>query len=781
MRFGRTLKRSVYPPWKGHYIEYSKLKKLLRETDSGEDSPARDGVVDEEWTDQDEEAFVQELINVELDKVNAFGKEIDLQLRDRTSKCEQKLSSVVSPGEPEDGQKKAVKDDEGKQKALKQLLEELDLITKEINELEKYCRINFTGFFKAAKKHDRKRGASYKVRPLLQVRLQELPFNKLDYSPLLMRISMLYSVIRQNLDGDLTRDQHRSFASSRAGADGYTSHKFWVHADNLLEVKTNILRRLPVLVYNTQTSQVADGADNDPKITSLYFDNPNFSLYNQKIERDSDASSLRLRWFGNLSEKRELYIEKKTMKQGDDSVEVKLQIKEKYVQGFIQGTYKMEKQIKKLQDRFGDNSSQAMQLKEQVEEIQSFIRDQKLEPMLRANYTRMAFQVPGDSVVRMSLDTDLAFIREDALDDRPCRDPEDWHRRDIDSAKMEWPFDDIRKGEISRFPHALLEIKIKDNASQTTREWVDELTSSHLLKEVPRFSKFVHGVASLFDDQVNNFPFWLPEMENDIRRDPETAFEEEQEKKAKRAEDEFAVGSFFGSSSPLETRHEGKKSSRTRSHAQSRPDVGSTVPSYLGGAGRKFSTQAITPQTQPTLDEEPKASAVEHDSDDDGIQSTANKPSQPSSKSRLTQLFPSFSTSKYAKAQRQRLPPGVYAPKTWLKDAGEVTVEPKVWLANQRTFIKWQHISVLLASLSLGLFNAAGEDNNVARALAIVYTAIAAFAGIWGWVIYQQRSIWIRQRSGKDFDNIFGPIVICIALAVALVVNFGFKVGFSNL
>lgn len=53
---------------------------------------------------------------------------------------------------------------------------------------------------------------------------------------------------------------------------------------------------------------------------------------------------------------------------------------------------------------------------------------------------------------------------------------------------------------------------------------------------------------------------------------------------------------------------------------------------------------------------------------------------------RLRELFPSFSTSKYARAQRSKiqLPPGVRKPGQWIKDSGPVQVEPKVWLANQR-------------------------------------------------------------------------------------------------
>ena len=93
------------------------------------------------------------------------------------------------------------------------------------------------------------------------------------------------------------------------------------------------------------------------------------------------------------------------------------------------------------------------------------------------------------------------------------------------------------------------------------------------------------------------------------------------------------------------------------------------------------------------------------------------------------------------------------------------------------TFIKWQHISVLLAVLSLSLYNAAGQSNNMARALAVVYLLIAAFTGLWGLGIYHVRNRMIRARSGKDFDNVLGPLVVCGSLVVALCVNLGLRVN----
>ncbi|KAG9766329.1 SPX-domain-containing protein, partial [Aureobasidium melanogenum] len=659
---------------------------------------------------------------------------------------------------PSDGERKRI---------LKEVLEELDLITKDINELEKYSRINYTGFLKIAKKHDRKRaGRVSSIRPLVKSRMADVPFNNEDYSPLLYRLSAMYSFARQNLEG---QDRPLSLVESIAGEESYITHKFWVHMDNLLEVKTIILRRLPVLVYNPQTEKIAEGSQQDPSITSIYFDNPDFKLYSNKVEHKTDASNLRLRWYGKLSQKPEIMFEKKTVKTENTSADERFPIKDKYIQPFIKGEYHMEKAIEKRSSR--QVSEEALQsFKRGIDDIQSFIKDNDLQPVLRANYTRTAFQIPGDDRVRISIDTNLAFIREDAIDaDRPCRDPEDWHRRDIDDAEMEWPFKSIRKGELATFPHAVLEIKVKNDKDY---EWIDDLMNSHLVKEAPKFSKFVHGVASLFEDNVNTFPFWLSTLEEDIRQDPETAFEKEQAKKQKQQEDELAVGSLMKSKShssykPGGLSPVGSPTDKTGSYLDRR----ASRQSAAKNGGQSLGSVARSQPTGMT------AVADEPDSDDDGPQAP-NTEIQATTQSGLQTLFPSFSTSKYARNRRDRdmpLPPGVQKPEYWIKDQGPVKVEAKVWLANQRTFIKWQHITVLLASLSLGLFNAAGENNNIARALALVYTLAAVFTGVWGWGVYQWRSRLIQQRSGKDFDALTGPVVVCVGLFVALILNFAFK------
>ena len=373
-------------------------------------------------------------------------------------------------------------------------------------------------------------------------------------------------------------------------------------------------------------------------------------------------------------------------------------------------------------------------------------------------YTRSAFQIPGDDSVRINLDHDIALIREDALDeDRPCRDPNDWHRRDIDDPGEEYPFPHVRKGEITRFPYAVLEIKTSrheqipsgtnnhnnDNhphfhPSKKDPQWVNDLMKSHLVKEAPRFSKYAHGVAVLFESYVNLLPFWLSEMDEDIRRDPQQVYEEQQER-----------------------RQSGSKKV-VWGPRQSLPT------NSFEGSGSKGK--------EPALDElspEPKIRVTET------ADSTQEAKGVRTVRSLLSLVKPA-STGGRGHAP-VRLPPGVRKPTTFLKNQGPVKVETKVWLANERTFIKWMHVSTLMATLSLALYNGATSvGNSLASNLGAVYVLISVAAAIWAYYVYMRRANEIRDRSPKHMDDRIGPILVGIALIVALSANFVFKVSFTS-
>ena len=225
MHFERNLKRSIYPPWKDKYIDYQKLKKLLRDDGSDAGSTTAKQDPDDQWTDEDEGAFVEELVNVQLEKVHKFQSSTIEGLRDRTSACEAELDKVAVDEKQGEGENATSSNtlDEETTKILQDVLHKLDSITKEMNELEKFSRINYTGFMKATKKHDRKRGHAYRVRPLMQVRLSALPFNKEDYAPLLFRLSTMYTFVRQRLGAS---NAHSSADSiSQAESETFSSHR----------------------------------------------------------------------------------------------------------------------------------------------------------------------------------------------------------------------------------------------------------------------------------------------------------------------------------------------------------------------------------------------------------------------------------------------------------------------------------------------------------------------------------------------------------------------------
>ncbi|KAL7808359.1 SPX domain-containing protein [Trichoderma aethiopicum] len=755
MRFGKTLRESIYPPWKDKYVDYGKLKSLLREDQKDDDSP---------WTEEDESRFCDEIFNVQLEKVAQFQQERFDALKQRVDAAFQKLKEYAPPAEPGAGADAADGDagaGEGSSSKpglgreelaakLRELEAELDDITNEVKALKKYSSLNYTSFLKIVKKHDRKRGDRYKVRPMMQLSLAQRPFNsEQGYAPLLNKLSVMYFAIRQQLEeGDQAPLDLDASAETHNG-ERYIAHKFWVHPDNLLEVKTLILRRLPALVYSEQSAKELDGSDS-PSITSLYFDNAKFEVYSEKVEQKSEVSSLRLRWYGQLSSRPEIFVEQKSADANGNSEEHKFTIKDKYVKQFLNGEYTAEKAIQKM-ERMGESPEQIEAYRATVARVQEFQQRRKLMPVLRANYVRTAFQKPADDRVRISIDTDLAFIREDTLDkSRPCRDPNEWHRLDIDNSNMKYPFQNINQSEVSKFPYAVLEIKLKEDVNRKRPSWIEDLMGSHLVHPTPRFSKFVHGVASLFDDYVNNLPFWLGDLETDIRKDPQKAFEEEEQRRAQRADDAMAVGSLIGTVPS------------SYKVAQSSPVGKSYLADRMADDARAHLSRSLRQRTsQPAQGQEEEGES--------------SSQSRPGGYGTLSSVLPGLSLSRYAIAKRARaqapLPDGVVEPSQWIKNTGELKVEPKVWLANERTFLKWQHIAILQGTLALALYSAAG-DNAIVQWIGIAYIGIAGFAGIWGYSVLRTRRTMIMERSGKDFDNMVGPVIISVAMMIALIVNF---------
>ena len=229
MHFSQTLRAAIRQPWKDQYIDYAKLKSLLRE-DHAASSPT-----EQAWSEADENAFCDEILNVQLEKVAAFQESKFKELSARADRVGEKLRDLAPPASADGAAAGAGSPQQPKGELtagrLREVEEELDSIVNEMRELKRYSTINYTGFLKIVKKHDRKRGNSYKIRPMVMINLARRPFNSEEgYAPLANRLSVLYWAVRERIEGDGGKEKEKEKekeVGEEMGVDGekYTAYK----------------------------------------------------------------------------------------------------------------------------------------------------------------------------------------------------------------------------------------------------------------------------------------------------------------------------------------------------------------------------------------------------------------------------------------------------------------------------------------------------------------------------------------------------------------------------
>jgi SPX domain protein involved in polyphosphate accumulation len=258
-------------------------------------------------------------------------------------------------------------------------------------------------------------------------------------------------------------------------------------------VKYIILQHLPVFLQKDMP-----GETDAQLVNSVYLDNRALELYHGRLDKTPGAIALRMRWYGT-STPETVFVERKTHRDswaGEVSVKERFIVNEKLVASILRGEFDLQAE----KDRMVAKGKQESDINEYVKlatEVLQVIGSKQLEPTMRTQYMRTAFQIPFDATVRVSLDTNLCMI---------CERSEEvisgtrWYRD---------PSQSVPKNEITRFPHAVLEIKLQLEGENSTPEWVTELINSGMLMQVHKFSKFIHGCATLMPEDVQALPYWI--------------------------------------------------------------------------------------------------------------------------------------------------------------------------------------------------------------------------------------------------------------------------------
>ncbi|CEH15418.1 Protein involved in vacuolar polyphosphate accumulation, contains SPX domain [Ceraceosorus bombacis] len=855
MKFGRTIKTSLYSEWSSKYLRYSELKKDIK---------SRIATNGGSWTDQDEDEFVEEL-RKELDKIYDFQRTKVAELTERINKAQSEVHLLVSSrtnsasslpsransrtssseGHGANDNVVYAHDDVGSddefdsdtedvdnyEERFVELEERLAVIIADVHDLALFTKLNYTGFHKIVKKHDKQTGRLLR-KEFVQHYLSARPFYKENYDALIVKLSKLFDLVRTRgnpVQGD-------SSAGGSQSAFVRQTTKYWVHPDNIVALKLVILKHLPVLVFDPEKEYQPE----DSAITSIYYDNEDLELYLGRLEKTEGAEAIRLRWYGGMSNK-QIFVERKTHREdwtGEKSVKARFPIKEENVNKFMSGEYRMDETFEALRKKGKKSDKEIDSMLQLAGEVQYAVLSRGLVPVMRSFYNRTAFQLPGDARVRISLDTELTLVREDNWDGRR-KAGDNWRRMDIG---IDYPFEQLPAEDIERFPYGVLEVKLQTQMGQEPPEWVRELVQSHLVEAVPKFSKFIHGCATLIANRVDLVPFWLPQMETDIRKPPtrqleitrpashhnsnsssrpetpgsttgksaglegvynEPASEDEFEGAADDEDDHHAVAAAIGKDHHeanhlglqphdprvREIREQREKNIKARQAELERlrkdnPDATSNIAAAQLAAG----SSNIRLQSPAGESERARRSR------------DANKPigrdqilatSTDFDKSYFSKLTPAnlkrLWRAKNSRAGRDEEEPrglgagpapGVEYVTNFRAQPGKkvsipVRIEPKVYFANERTFLKWLEFSVFISALAVGMINFSQPGDKVGLIASAIFTVISLFCIAYSGAIYMIRALKIRKRESSNiYFDALGPSFLCAFLLAGTIVNF---------
>ncbi|KAL6867844.1 VTC domain-containing protein [Trichoderma novae-zelandiae] len=762
MKFGEQLRSSIIREYQWYYIDYNGLKGELKEATG---PPAADGSGSKQWTEDDETRFVAKL-EAELEKVHTKQQVKAMEISRRIAVSEREVREVVNRlnerGPGEDGPS---------EEEFLLLEEDLSDIIADVHDLAKFVQLNYTGFYKIIKKHDKLTG--WHLRPAFDTRLKAKPFYKENYDASVIKLSKLYDLVR-------TRGNPVKGDSAAGGSQASfirQTTKYWVHPDNVTELKLIILKHLPVLVFNASK----EFEQQDQAITSIYYDNPErWDLYEGRLKKTEGAEAIRLRWYGGMKTET-IFVERKTHREdwtGEKSVKARFSLKEKNVNAYMRGELLPAAIFEKARKE-GKKSEKAIAEDERLAaEIQYSVLKNGYKPVCRSFYNRTAFQLPADARVRISLDTELTMIREDNLDGR-TRSGDNWRRMDIG---VDYPFSQLPPEDIVRFPYAVLEVKLQTQVGQEPPEWIRQVIASHLVEAVPKFSKFIHGTACLFPTRIKLLPYWMPQMDVDIRkpvthdfgiRRPDisgtTTTSDDEEEELDSDDDELDAvrrGAGNGESS----RH------GARLRAPASDMEGQTVD--LPNANEDFPIYDSDDEYDENYELEEarrvggwhyyrvlfasKASAAASGAWNVLKYVIPRPRATPMPRAaRLQSLF----GDQTIQSKRFSAPPGkkIYVP---------VRVEPKVYFAAERTFLGWIEYSIYIGTIATTLLNFGDHPTPTAFWIAGIFTLLAILSLLYSVGIYFYRSRSIRNRKAARYYDRWGPSALCIALFVAAGFNF---------
>ncbi len=410
---------------------------------------------------------------------------------------------------------------------------------------------------------------------------------------------------------------------------------------------------------------------------------------------------------------------------------------ESEVKQVLNDKYPVAEKRKDMQKKKGATRSEAEDWETLVREMIQVVQSKQLVPTMRTQYMRTAFQIPFDATVRISLDTNLCMISERGYD---TRGGAKWFRD---------PEKSLMDNEITRFPHAVLEVKLElGGANAEPPRWVTDLQNSGMLYEVHKFSKFIHGCATLLPEYVRSVPYWVDDasIRDSILRSGGGRI-------LVKGDSATGVGPGaneiynhllpFGNVKDPHLDAKGRTANTAAlidsgAAADKGPETKSGAP--LATTGQQYYAGADV------TDEEILFNATVQGCCEDTCAGW---------------LFP------FCSGYNE----DVLAPTSVQK------IEPKIFFANERTFLHWLHSGVTLYTIAAGILAFASTSHSVsAHWYALALLPISLGFCLYALHLFLWRAEKIKTRIPGRWDDSRGPLILGAILAGVLFINFILKI-----
>ncbi|KDD72374.1 VTC domain-containing protein, partial [Helicosporidium sp. ATCC 50920] len=333
------------------------------------------------------------------------------------------------------------------------------------------------------------------------------------------------------------------------------TRKFWLRPGDVTRFKAAVIPHLPVLIYGDRTrlldlEELREGADDQAcvalplpggapaplrrvsdaaLVTSVYLDSPpELPLYHARLARDDRAIALRVRWYGDEppGPQSRVFMERKVHREAwtgalsskdrapllyaqvadllsgqgvDPTLAARAKKEGRKKKRLLSFSARVLRNVAFPEEQARGSPFQPAAAPPQLEpsdflrEVATLVQQTRARPLLRTVYRRTAFQEPTTAAVRLSMDVDLHMVREVGAAKRPG----DW-ARDVAGAPL-------APGDVTVVPYVVVEVKLQ----QAPPRWLVDLVASGMLLPVPKFSKYLHGTAALFQSSLRAAPHWF--------------------------------------------------------------------------------------------------------------------------------------------------------------------------------------------------------------------------------------------------------------------------------